>query len=218
MTEYDYSPEAYEKYLATQRRIANWVSDTNAEAHRYRNPFVRSPSSIAPSTSSDSVRSSHRSPSRHDRELRRSKTLSPSRTASRARSPASSRSSGPSRVSPTSSHQAYVYSPTASYTYPATSHTTAQHIVYSPQAQFVYSPSGQYYQTYQASHPQPGSHNAATFYSSGNPNVHYVTYDPSAGRVEIPPPQPGQTYIVYPPAGGRIEVMVCKPPLVFNIS
>lgn len=32
MTEYDYSPEAYERYLATQHRIANWVDTT--EQHR----------------------------------------------------------------------------------------------------------------------------------------------------------------------------------------
>lgn len=32
MTEYDYSPEAYERFLATQNRIAKWVDDT--ELHR----------------------------------------------------------------------------------------------------------------------------------------------------------------------------------------
>jgi hypothetical protein len=32
MTEYDYSPEAYDRYLATQNRIAKWVDDT--EQHR----------------------------------------------------------------------------------------------------------------------------------------------------------------------------------------
>lgn len=32
MTEYDYSPEAYDRYLATQNRIANWVDKT--EQHR----------------------------------------------------------------------------------------------------------------------------------------------------------------------------------------
>lgn len=41
MTEYDYSPDAYERYLATQQRIARWVDNTS----RYRpsNPFVHSP-------------------------------------------------------------------------------------------------------------------------------------------------------------------------------
>ena len=32
MTEYDYSPEAYEKYLATQARIARWVNATHQTA------------------------------------------------------------------------------------------------------------------------------------------------------------------------------------------
>lgn len=32
MTEYDYSPEAYDRYLATQTRIADWVDTT--ESHR----------------------------------------------------------------------------------------------------------------------------------------------------------------------------------------
>jgi len=32
MTEYDYSPEAYERYMATQNRITNWVDNT--EQHR----------------------------------------------------------------------------------------------------------------------------------------------------------------------------------------
>lgn len=38
MTEYDYSPEAFEKYLATQSRIARWVDKTNQ--HQPRNPFT----------------------------------------------------------------------------------------------------------------------------------------------------------------------------------
>ncbi|EIN08133.1 hypothetical protein PUNSTDRAFT_120611 [Punctularia strigosozonata HHB-11173 SS5] len=209
MTEYDYSPDAYEKYLARQQRIADWVDSTNSQAHRYKNPFVHAPSSIAPSTSSDSSHFSRRPSSRHDRDLRRSKTLSPTRSATRALSPSSPRSSH-SHASPTSSHQShagYVYSPPATYTYPAASHATAQHVVYSPQAQFAYSssPPGQYYTTFQpsSSHAPPGS----TSYSSTNPNVRYVTYDASARRVEIPAPRPGQTYIVYPPPGGRVEVM-----------
>ncbi|KAF9450703.1 hypothetical protein P691DRAFT_440391 [Macrolepiota fuliginosa MF-IS2] len=43
MTEYNYSPDAYERYLATQQRIARWVDNTNQ--HRPSNPFVLSPTS-----------------------------------------------------------------------------------------------------------------------------------------------------------------------------
>ncbi len=37
MTEYDFSPEAYERHLATQARIARWVDDTNS--HSPENSF-----------------------------------------------------------------------------------------------------------------------------------------------------------------------------------
>lgn len=43
MTEYDYSPAAWEHYLAQQARVSNWVSQTTAQAHSYSNPFVMSP-------------------------------------------------------------------------------------------------------------------------------------------------------------------------------
>ncbi|KAF8874272.1 hypothetical protein BD779DRAFT_1566992 [Infundibulicybe gibba] len=41
MTEYDYSPEAYERHLATQHRIARWVDTTNR--HEPLNPFFPTP-------------------------------------------------------------------------------------------------------------------------------------------------------------------------------
>lgn len=50
MTEYDYSPDAYERYLATQQRIARWVDNTNQ--YPPSNPFVLSPS-IDPRTARD---------------------------------------------------------------------------------------------------------------------------------------------------------------------
>ncbi|KAH0828090.1 hypothetical protein J3R83DRAFT_3749 [Lanmaoa asiatica] len=43
MTEYDYSPAAYERYVAQQARVSNWVDDTLQQAHAYSNPFVLSP-------------------------------------------------------------------------------------------------------------------------------------------------------------------------------
>lgn len=39
MTEYDYSPEGYQRYLETQRRISKWVDNTNAHAPEFRSPF-----------------------------------------------------------------------------------------------------------------------------------------------------------------------------------
>ncbi|KAI6021548.1 hypothetical protein BKA83DRAFT_677823 [Pisolithus microcarpus] len=41
MTEYDFSPAAYERYIAQQHRVSNWVHDTNK--HKWSNPYVLSP-------------------------------------------------------------------------------------------------------------------------------------------------------------------------------
>ncbi|ESK89695.1 putative leucine-rich protein [Moniliophthora roreri MCA 2997] len=39
MTEYDYSPEGYERYLDTQTRISQWRDTTEAYRRQYRAPF-----------------------------------------------------------------------------------------------------------------------------------------------------------------------------------
>ncbi|KAF8905525.1 hypothetical protein CPB84DRAFT_1745462 [Gymnopilus junonius] len=43
MTEYDYSPEAYQRYLATQNRIANWVDHTEQHRSQFEHAFQASP-------------------------------------------------------------------------------------------------------------------------------------------------------------------------------
>ncbi|KAF9535414.1 hypothetical protein CPB83DRAFT_830438 [Crepidotus variabilis] len=57
MTEYDYSPEAYERYLATQNRIAKWVDD----AERHRPEFKHA---VPTNQSRDNSRDSSPEPSR----------------------------------------------------------------------------------------------------------------------------------------------------------
>ncbi|KAG7087432.1 hypothetical protein E1B28_013398 [Marasmius oreades] len=39
MTEYDYSPEGYERYLETQRRISRWVDTAEAHRNQFKSPF-----------------------------------------------------------------------------------------------------------------------------------------------------------------------------------
>jgi hypothetical protein len=39
MTEYDYSPEAHQRYMETQSRISNWTRQTSQHASEYENPF-----------------------------------------------------------------------------------------------------------------------------------------------------------------------------------
>ncbi|EDR02374.1 putative leucine-rich protein [Laccaria bicolor S238N-H82] len=46
MTEYDFSPEAYERHLATQQRIGRWVDET--EKYPQENPFIPLPPNPLP--------------------------------------------------------------------------------------------------------------------------------------------------------------------------
>ncbi|KIK06542.1 hypothetical protein K443DRAFT_129821 [Laccaria amethystina LaAM-08-1] len=62
MTEYDYSPEAYERYLATQNRIARWVDGTLTAIPR--NPFT-------PATPAGQPLVFQREPDDHDDDERR---------------------------------------------------------------------------------------------------------------------------------------------------
>lgn len=39
MTEYDYSPEGYQRYLETQERISRWVDTAEAHRHQFQAPF-----------------------------------------------------------------------------------------------------------------------------------------------------------------------------------
>ncbi|KAG6908082.1 hypothetical protein DXG01_006217 [Tephrocybe rancida] len=48
MTEYDLSPEAYDRYIASQQRIANWVNTTEGHRNEYGNALTV-PASVASS-------------------------------------------------------------------------------------------------------------------------------------------------------------------------
>ncbi|KAI0084083.1 hypothetical protein BDY19DRAFT_974432 [Irpex rosettiformis] len=79
MTEYDYSPEGYERYLSTQNRVSNWVQEQNHRMQKYTNPYTNRSVSTPPIEharhSSSRDRSHHRSFSHTSRpEPRRSLT------------------------------------------------------------------------------------------------------------------------------------------------
>lgn len=79
MTEYDYSPEAYERHIATQQRISRWVDNTEANAHQFKSPFVP-PTEAGESDSTPRPGHQHRahSPAHHrDRGLGSSSGLFP---------------------------------------------------------------------------------------------------------------------------------------------
>ncbi|KAG5720987.1 hypothetical protein E4T56_gene13932 [Termitomyces sp. T112] len=76
MTEYDFSPEALERYMATQRRIAHWVDQT--EAHRTE--FGAARESRKPSSSQHLRRRRHRN---NKSRPRRASTYSSSSSSTR---------------------------------------------------------------------------------------------------------------------------------------
>ncbi|KDQ58843.1 hypothetical protein JAAARDRAFT_56901 [Jaapia argillacea MUCL 33604] len=44
MTEYDYSPAAYERFMQTQNRVSHWVDRQSSAAPKYSNPLAFTPS------------------------------------------------------------------------------------------------------------------------------------------------------------------------------
>ncbi|KAI0072130.1 hypothetical protein K474DRAFT_1711872 [Panus rudis PR-1116 ss-1] len=82
MTEYDYSPAAYEKYLENQNRVSNWVNTQAYHAKHYANPFIPPSEAAAPSSSSSRARSPPHSSSAHYRSGSSSRQTSPTPVAS----------------------------------------------------------------------------------------------------------------------------------------
>lgn len=208
MTEYDYSPEAYEKYVRTQERISNWVSQTKAHERQYANPFV--PSEAGGDRSSTPPPKPHRSRSSGSTTTvtvrpkainppppQRSKTLD-SRHERSGASPTTSGSSRPSR-----SRSFTNTSPDSRSSKPRSrSHTHSHSQSYSqpqplPQRSYTHPP--------MPMQPPPRS--------NSTPPVQYKTYDMPGrrgGPVQIPPPRNGETYVIIPPSGRRVELVSPK--------
>lgn len=92
MTEYDYSPEAYDRYMATQTRISNWVDNvsqsmqtssqfsqgppSDPHRHRSRPSYSQQPSYSQHSRSNSASRSNSRDPHYYHREPTRQRSHS----------------------------------------------------------------------------------------------------------------------------------------------
>ncbi|KAI0918493.1 hypothetical protein AcW1_009627 [Taiwanofungus camphoratus] len=184
MTEYDYSPAAYEKYLATQSRVSNWVSDQASRVPHYSNPLAHG-------------RQPSRSHSQRSQPPRAQAPPSQVQLVSRPSNHRSHTSTSPppaaplidprhsTRVSPVQASSRP--QPSRSRTLPTNAHYTA--------------PSQPAY----PGRPPPGLPQAPPGYNTA---YKAYTYDPT-GRNEIvlPHPRPGETYVIIPPKGRRVEVV-----------
>lgn len=187
MTEYDYSPEAYEKYLQTQERISNWVSETKAQKTQYRNPFI--PTGAARPTAYNQPKATSRSRSGGSRssvnltvkgsDNQRLRTLDPVSVATIANSGMASRDApvqpNRSRSIPT------IHGPPTSKPHPRSHHSHSRSRMHSQS------------QVNLPSYPQP-----QTYYYAPIPPPHSM---PHSGPILVPMShaRQAQTYIVVPP-------------------
>lgn len=206
MTEYDYSPEAYERFMATQNRIAKWVDTT--QQHQPRNPFT--PSTPAPPTFHQPLPRHIRSSSRHrddnrshhsrdSRHRDRDRDLSPSASGSGRHGPPRPRTAPPrediygQQYPQHSKHSNSQYSLASRAQTPrhTRSRSSSQHTSSTARPPPLRS------QTYMAPPPLPTRHPVR---SNTSPIVAYPGRSPLVVDT-------GTSYVVVPPKGKHIEVV-----------
>jgi len=240
MTEYDYSPAAYEKYINTQLRVSNWVSSQSDHTQSYGNPFVPSTYiSTKPLPAEQSSRRMAKSPPRS----RSSTTSAPSSSTTTPTKPTRQphvRSSTTKDVRPEQRH-----TPTRSMTMPAYQQAMVHHAI--PGQTLVLPTSSRDRHDRQDKHhsssrrssnksPSKSSHHSSRHdrshhHRSSSTSRAYTTDRDASGRrvihlepdsrnkvVHLPPPQLGEQYVIIPPPGGKVELVVCYPTHHFFVA
>ncbi|RPD60246.1 hypothetical protein L226DRAFT_526538 [Lentinus tigrinus ALCF2SS1-7] len=199
MTEYDYSPDAVERFQAKMAGVGKWANDQRYFAPKYSNPFI-------PEDQASSSRPAARTPARqetypqpaprhHDRpQPTRSRTLPapvvaaaspPPGHTSRAYAYAAQPDPRAPHPSSSSRNRSGSQPPAARYPYPTPVAPGAHQPV--PRA----SPAA-----YPPPPPPPGTRQVVMEYK----------YVPGQA-IKLPPPRRGEQYIIVPPKGGRLEVV-----------
>ncbi|TFK81010.1 hypothetical protein K466DRAFT_558425 [Polyporus arcularius HHB13444] len=194
MTEYDYSPDAIERYQAKMKGVGKWATEQRYHAPTYTNPFLpedqASSSHPAARTPARQETYPQPAPRHHDRpQPTRSRTL-----------PAAAASPPPGHTS-----RAYAYAAQPDPRAPRPSSSSRNRTGSQP-------PAGRYpYPTPVA----PGAHQAVpraspAGYPPPPPGTRQVVmeykYVPGQA-IKLPPPRKGEQYIIVPPKGGRLEVV-----------
>ena len=197
MTEYDYSPDAIERFQAKMAGVGKWASDQKHYAPKYSNPFLPPDMDQASSSRSRTpVRQEtypQAQPRAHDRpQPARSRTL-PAPVVTGA-------SPGHGQTS-----RAYAYAQQSDHRAPRPSSSRTHHRSGSQPADSRYP-----YPTAVA----PGAHQRASPYAAAPPppppGVRQVVMDYKyvpGQPIMLPQPRSGERYIVYAPPGGRVEVV-----------
>ena len=229
MTEYDYSPAAYEKYINTQVRVSNWVSSQSDHTQSYGNPFM--PPAYVSSKPHPEEQGSRR-PVKSPARSRSSTTSAPSSTT----------------TAPKPTRQPHVRSHTTRDSRPEQRHTPTRSMTMPPHPQaMLYPVPGQTFvvptpprerrderdKHRSSSHrsssnksPSKNSHHSSRYdrshhHRSSSTSRAYTTDRDASGRrvihlepdsrnkiVHLPPPQLGEQYVIIPPPGGKVELVV----------
>jgi hypothetical protein len=231
MTEYDYSPAAYEKYISTQHRVSDWVSSQSDHTQSYGNPFM--PSSYI-STKPLPKEQSSRKPVKSPPRSRSSTTSAPSSTTTPTK---------PARQPPVRSHTTkdvrpeQRHTPIRSMTMPANQATmvypvTAGQMLVLPTSHKKHDRHDKHDRRRSSPHrsssnksPSKSSHHSSRYDRSHHPRSSstsraYTTDRDASGRkiihlepgshnrvLHLPPPQLGEQYVIIPAPGEKLELV-----------
>ncbi|KAI0754163.1 hypothetical protein C8Q80DRAFT_1137254 [Daedaleopsis nitida] len=194
MTEYDYSPDAVERFQAKMAGVGKWANDQRYFAPKYANPFL---------------------PGENQATSPRSNTPPQPRPVERDRPQPSRSRTMPAPIatgtSPAPGHghtsRAYAYAQQggdARAPRPSSSKSRARSGSQPPDARYPYptpvAPTPAAQQTRASPHAQPSPQDGR--------HVVYQNYAVTPGQpIMLPAPLPGQRYVIYPPKGGRVDVI-----------
>ncbi|OJA16299.1 hypothetical protein AZE42_03375 [Rhizopogon vesiculosus] len=196
MTEYDYSPAAWEHYVAQQARVAGWVSQTTAQAHAYSDPLTPSPSLRDRSFYDEPDGKPQRpSPSRSNTFMRqeehhRHMSSRPTYDRSRSRSLSIENRSSSSSANPRSARSiSHTTRTSSNKKLPSRSYTVE--VIYPPPAPPPHQPHRHTQpHSYQKRSQPIRQHTSPAYYYPGQ------SHGSHQRPVYLPPPRPGQTYLV----------------------
>jgi len=194
MTEYDYSPDAYERYLATQQRIARWVENTNQ--YPKSNPFVLSPT-IDPKPIADSP------PTTSSRVASQSAGSGYSKTRTRS-------SSDATYCKPEGSHPSKAPLTAGQRSSTEHSQSPSQHASSSRSRPPYHSRHSSQSTTSRYTSGSNRTQTTTSSYKTINPSKDRPTYIKRSNTTPILVPLDGGRggYVIVPPKGTRMEVLV----------
>jgi len=225
MTEYDYSPAAYEKYINTQLRVSNWVSSQSDHTQNYGNPFVPSAYlATKPLPQEQSSRKQTKSPARS----RSSTTSAPSSTTTTPTKP--TRQPHVRSHTTRDVHKEPRHTPIRSMTVPAYQQAMGvpgQTLVLPTSSRDRHDRNDKHRSSsHRSSNKSPSKshhssrHDRSRHHRSSSTSRAYTTDRDGSGRkfihldadsrnkvVHLPPPQLGEQYVIIPPPGGKVELV-----------